>query len=121
MATKKATPKKRVRYPRGKALARKVMNHILKHPTKWDQYNPGETGSHPCKTAQCYCGWARTLGGLHEMRADDATAKLLGIDYNEVNAVFDMNNTVDQLYAWTQAYLAGKPKSYRMKFELMPL
>lgn len=85
-----------------KTLLRKVRNHILAEPRRYNQGRFGRADDNaPCGTACCIAGWAIVLSGkasLEDARDDFETldedaqglgAKLLGLSYNESNVVFD--------------------------------
>lgn len=51
--------------PINKKLLRRVRNHILAEPRRYNQYVVGQASDDaPCGTAACLMGWAAVLGGV---------------------------------------------------------
>jgi hypothetical protein len=93
----------------------RTLAHIEAHPDEWDQLHWARLA--PCGTAYCFAGTALALAGKAEFqwgsRAVDsmefaeqmadgedigtAAQRLLDLDMDDADALFDPNNTLDHL------------------------
>lgn len=111
-------------------LARKVLDHIRRHPETWDQGSWVSTQD--CGTAYCFAGHALVLSGYkpntyidaytgelqtsystmvrpdgHAVYVEYEAQELLGIDFGRGTRLFDCNNDLDDLADIVDAYAAN--------------
>lgn len=110
-------------------LLRETLAHIEAEPEKWDQ------SVYRCETGMCFAGWAVTLDGgrwktrpdedghallvaeaeddeisrkMGDIHAADRAHRILGLTDGQADALFEGDNTLDDLRAIVNAICEGR-------------
>ncbi len=85
---------------RGVQLLRKAVNHIVKNPSEYNQ------DSWHCGSTRCVGGWCQHYSGSQVIYSDwTGTGKLLGLDEETYDWLFDSYRSFHEIYKFTQQWL----------------